>query len=172
MKKLLYIILFMISNCVAHRLEKVTTAIADNPEHQLQLATITLYFDAMPAVQKIVEKQTGGNGLLHDRYFFAKAMISDDARKWVQESSQHTSKHYYVTYDQVASPDGVILDVYYDPRYIMYHSNQTDGINLEHMWVLHFFNVVLLDMYRSEDKPLVQFAYCVNDKYKTSCFLV
>lgn len=171
MKKLLYITLCMICNVSAvHKLEKVSYSNADSLEQQLELATITLSFDTMPSVQKMYKDDL--NGLHHVRYFFDQTMLSAASRQLLQQlMQQHKNDRFYITYEATL-PDGLTLDLYYDPRYITYHANDIDGMNLEQTWVLHFYNAVLLDMHQHDENPLIQFAYYSYDKYKTSCFLV
>ncbi len=169
MKNLVYIIVLLICNVsVAHKLKNVSYTTAHTAEQQLELATITLSFDKLPAVQKISEDKI--HGFDHDRYFFKEATLSDLSARTLQELMSHKNNYYYLTYQTTS--DGIMLDVYYDPRYITYRINESDGINLEQKWVLHVYNTVLLDMYQHDDKPLIQFAYYCHDKYKTSCFLV
>lgn len=169
MKKLVYImVLLLYSVNEAHKLQKVDYSKVDNQEQQLELATITLSFDTMPSVQKVFQDKI--DGFNHDRYFFKESNLSDFSARALQGLMQDKNDYYYIT-SQTTS-DGIMLDVYYDPRYITYRINQTDGINLEQKWVLHVYNTVLLDMYQHDDKPLIQFAYYCHDKYETSCFLV
>lgn len=158
MKK--YIFLLLIINLIAaQQLEKVTYSSLDNDnvQQQLELATMTLYFDGAPSAHKVFEKKTE-QGFVHVRYFFDQATLSDASRRSLQDLLRYKNNQYYITYEQATEPAGITLDVYYDPRYVTHHAQSSDGINFEQQWVLHFYNAVLLDMYQHDDKPLIQFA--------------
>ena len=165
MKKLVYIMVLLLCNLNAtHKLQKVSYSKVNNQEQQLELATLTLFFDAMPSVQKVPQDKV--NRFNHDRYLFKESSLSDLSAQTLQELASHKNDYYYITYQTTL--DGIMLDVYYDPCYITYRVNEGDGINLEQKWVLHVYNTVLLDLYQHDDKPLIQFAYYCCDKYEAS----
>ncbi len=162
MKKIL--ILFLVMNVQANRLEKVYIHRVPQAEQlhetpHIELEKLVFYFDEKPTVHSIVHNDQENKGWRHETYFFSFNGMHNRCKNKLSEMQQN-AKHYRIACTEVDQPrKGLRVELCYDPNNIACACDTFDSITQHKGVVVRLINKSFLNQIGSIEKPLLQLAY-------------